>query len=62
MRTGSAILGLITAGLVSVMGERWVQVWSDEFNGGSVDRNKWHYEIGGGGWGNNEMEYYTDRT
>jgi len=55
MRTGSAILGLITAGLVSVMGERWVQVWSDEFNGGSVDRNKWHYEIGGGGWGNNEM-------
>ena len=37
-------------------------VWSDEFNGNSVDRNNWKFEIGNGdwGWGNNEQEYYTD--
>ena len=36
--------------------------WSDEFNGDSVDRTKWSYEIGTGswGWGNNEQQYYTD--
>jgi beta-glucanase (GH16 family) len=42
----------------------WILVWSDEFNGpnGSpVDASKWVYETGGGGWGNNELEYYTAR-
>lgn len=33
-------------------------VWSDEFDGSSVDTSKWHFETGGGGWGNNELEYY----
>lgn len=39
-------------------------VWSDEFEGTSLDRTNWTYEIGTGdsGWGNNEYEYYTDRT
>lgn len=37
-------------------------VWSDEFNGNSVDRSKWNFDIGGNGWGNNELEYYTDRS
>ena len=36
-------------------------VWSDEFNGKSIDPNKWKYDIGGDGWGNNELEYYTNR-
>jgi beta-glucanase (GH16 family) len=42
----------------------WKMVWSDEFNGpnGSpVDSSKWVAETGGGGWGNNELEYYTNR-
>ena len=42
----------------------WSLVWSDEFNGpdGSpVDSTKWTAEIGGNGWGNNELEYYTSR-
>ena len=36
-------------------------VWSDEFNGNSLDTNTWNYEIGTGswGWGNNEQQYYT---
>jgi beta-glucanase (GH16 family) len=35
-------------------------VWSDEFNyTGLPDTNKWNYDIGGWGWGNNELQYYT---
>jgi len=43
---------------------RWILTWSDEFNGPSgspVDPSKWVTETGGKGWGNNELEYYTDR-
>ena len=37
-------------------------VWSDEFNNdGPPDTAKWSYDVGGGGWGNNELEYYTDK-
>jgi len=45
--------------------EGWKLVWSDEFNGpdgSSVDRSKWVLETGSEGWGNNELEYYTDRA
>ncbi len=38
-------------------------VWSDEFNqaAGSVpDPSKWTYDLGGGGWGNQELEVYTN--
>ena len=37
-------------------------VFADEFNGsGSPDSSKWSFEIGNSGWGNNEVQYYTDR-
>ena len=39
--------------------------WADEFDGaaGSVpDPAKWNYDLGGNGWGNNELETYTNRT
>jgi beta-glucanase (GH16 family) len=42
----------------------WVLTWNDEFDGrdGSApDPNKWTAETGGGGWGNDELEYYTAR-
>ena len=37
-------------------------VWNDEFSGTTLDANVWNYEIGNGsgGWGNNELEYYTN--
>lgn len=36
--------------------------WSDEFNiDGPPDSSKWSYETGAGGWGNNELQYYTIR-
>ena len=40
-------------------------VWADDFNGpaGSApDPSKWNHETGGGGFGNKELEYYTDST
>lgn len=38
-------------------------VWSDEFNNpGAPDPSKWTFDTGGGGWGNNELEYYTSRS
>lgn len=38
--------------------------WSEDFHGDVLDPNTWSYEIGTGewGWGNNEQQYYTDRT
>lgn len=33
-------------------------VWSDEFN--NIDTNSWTFETGGGGWGNSELQYYTN--
>lgn len=42
----------------------WRLIWSDEFNGPSgspVDLTKWSFDIGGGGWGNQELESYTNR-
>jgi len=47
--------------------QNWVLVWSDEFNGEELDLSRWSYQIGTGtseglfGWGNNELQYYTDR-
>lgn len=43
----------------------WTLVWSDEFNqpdGSPVDDTKWTHQVGGNGWGNAELEFYTDRT
>jgi beta-glucanase (GH16 family) len=43
---------------------QWILTWSDEFNqpnGSPVDDSKWVHETGGGGWGNDELEYYTAR-
>jgi beta-glucanase (GH16 family) len=40
-------------------------VWSDEFDGaaGSVpDPSRWTYDLGATGWGNNELQRYTDRA
>ncbi|NLU51370.1 MAG: glycoside hydrolase family 16 protein [Clostridiaceae bacterium] len=35
-------------------------VWSDEFDyEGLPDESKWDYDVGGHGWGNNELQYYT---
>lgn len=38
-------------------------VWSDEFDtDGAPNSSKWTMETGAGGWGNNELQYYTARS
>ncbi|MGC1367029.1 MAG: glycoside hydrolase family 16 protein [Candidatus Acidiferrum sp.] len=42
----------------------WTLAWSDEFSGpdgSSPDPAKWAYDLGGKGWGNHELESYTNR-
>jgi beta-glucanase (GH16 family) len=48
----------------SALEERTYQlVWQDEFNtDGAPDALKWTFDIGGGGWGNNELQTYTDNA
>jgi beta-glucanase (GH16 family) len=49
----------------TVAQQDWRLFWSDEFNGekgSSVDSKFWKYDLGGGGWGNNELEFYTNKT
>jgi beta-glucanase (GH16 family) len=44
--------------------DNWKLLWSDEFSGpdGSAPTAaNWVYDLGGNGWGNNELETYTDR-
>ncbi len=35
-------------------------VWADEFDGDAVNTNNWAFETGAGGWGNNELQNYTN--
>ena len=42
----------------------WQLTWSDEFDaaeGSAPDPSRWAFDLGGGGWGNNELQSYTDR-
>jgi beta-glucanase (GH16 family) len=42
----------------------WKLVWSDEFEGAqsaSPDSTKWGFDVGGSGWGNQQLEYDTAR-
>ena len=35
--------------------------WADEFDySGAPNSAKWGYDVGGDGWGNNELQYYTN--
>ena len=44
----------------------WKLVWSDEFEAEELDQDKWSYQFGTGeeqgltGWGNNELQFYTN--
>ena len=38
----------------------WQLVWHDEFAAAALDTTIWAQETGGDGWGNAELEFYTD--
>ena len=37
-------------------------LWSDEFRGSTLNENTWTYDLGGGGWGNMELQTYTQQA
>lgn len=37
-------------------------IWSDEFEGNSLNIDNWVYDVGYGYWSNNELEYYRSGT
>lgn len=59
---GGAIANICTK--AASQDDMYKLVWSDEFNGNELDTSIWNYNYGNGdnvaGWGNNELEYYTD--
>jgi beta-glucanase (GH16 family) len=46
---------------VSAQDAGWELVWSDEFEGTSLDYSRWECEVNAFGGGNNELQIYTDR-
>ena len=60
---------LSTTSAVFAQSAPWQLIWSDEFDGQFLNLNIWEPQIGTGtlyglpsGWGNNERQYYTDRS
>ena len=63
----SVLLALFLFIPILTAAQDWQLVWSDEFDADSLDMSKWEYMYGTGsqygipGWGNSELQYYTDR-
>ena len=54
----------VVAALPPVVDQGWAfestPIWQDNFDNNSIpDQTKWSYDVGGSGWGNNELQYYT---
>src|SRR5690348_6220538 len=59
----ASALGMVVSSSASAFAQTWNLAWSDEFNGsGAVSSGNWTYDVGGGGWGNAELEYYQSGT
>ena len=57
------ISGLCLAGISSqAFSEDWKLVWSDDFDGPTLDYTKWEVEVNAFGGGNHELQIYTDRS
>mmetsp|Transcript_22265 Transcript_22265/g.41013 ORF Transcript_22265/g.41013 Transcript_22265/m.41013 type:complete len:635 (+) Transcript_22265:66-1970(+) len=68
IRSGTALLSLGGGAPVDLLPQASPSpppedlVWSDEFDyTGPPDASKWDCDSGGTGWGNNELQFYTDR-
>jgi len=61
-RIGLSFLFLLI-GMMFANAQEYELVWYDEFDyTGLPNSDKWNYDIGGGGWGNSELQYYTNRS
>ena len=68
--TATSILTLAIIAMLGLVSPTWATyslVWSDEFNGTTLDAANWAPDIGNGcpslcGWGNGELEYYRSEN
>ncbi|MBN2163083.1 MAG: glycoside hydrolase family 16 protein [Pontiellaceae bacterium] len=59
----SKIIQCLTMAILSLSCTARAQIWSEEFNTGSLpDRDIWSYDTGAGGWGNAELQEYTTNS
>ena len=56
--TGLIVLAISTAQAADTPDD-WGLVWSDEFNGDSLDLSKWGFVVDARGGGNQELQYYV---
>lgn len=57
----AVVLLLLSSVNTESVAQSWELVWQDEFDYvGLPDANKWNYDVGGHGWGNQESQYYTE--
>lgn len=64
LMTTVALLGAAACGGDGPEAAPWTLVWSDEFAGPAgapPDASKWRFALGGDGWGNQELQLYTER-
>lgn len=60
---GAAVAGAVYVNHRSAAPEPGAVVWADEFDGSAgsaADPSRWRHDVGGSGWGNEELQYYTD--
>jgi len=57
-----AITLAFTAALAPQFANSKTLVWEDNFDGDSIDASVWTYDVGDSGWGNNELQNYTDNS
>lgn len=66
IKSGWRAIAIVAVALICVQAataQTRILVWSDEFDGpagSTIDPTKWTSEVGGGGFGNRELQYYTD--
>ncbi|MCB2154249.1 family 16 glycosylhydrolase [bacterium] len=58
----AASVAIFAAMSGSIAAQNWELVWSDEFDGPSIDSSKWSHEVNAQGGGNNELQFYTSRS
>src|SRR5437868_3234869 len=67
-----AIKGNSAAETKRAVADGWKLTWRDEFDGPEIDKTKWDFDRGNGfksadsndwiaGWGNGELQFYTNR-
>jgi len=62
------ILSGLMLAITVLQAQNWALVWSDEFDGDTLNTDLWSYMIGDGteygipGWGNEELQYYREEN